>query len=88
MKFYFNNIQQLEKGQQKKDRKVCNRIMDIPEVYNVSDIYQKIGSESADIVSQYCDIKMKRTIYDSEGLEKILLELHKKLVTNYGKVLI
>jgi len=87
---FLTNIQQLEKrGNKKKDaEEYVNRIMDIPEVYNVSDIYQE--DRIREVLTSCPNIAILKDeahhIYDSEkAWKKILLELHKKLVTNYGK---
>ena len=87
---FLTNIQQLEKrgNKRKEAEEYVNRIMDIPEVYNVSDIYQE--DRIREVLTSCPNIAILKDeahhIYDSEkAWKKILLELHKKLVTNYGK---
>jgi len=87
---FITNIQQLEKrhNKRKEAEEYVNRIMDIPEVYNVSDIYQE--DRIREVLTSCPNIAILKDeahhIYDSEkAWKKILLELHKKLVTNYGK---
>ncbi len=87
---FLTNIQQLEKRHNKKKEveEYVNRIMDIPAVYSISDIYQE--DRIREVLTQCPNIAILKDeahhIYDTEkAWKKILLDLHKKLVTKYGK---
>jgi len=86
---FLTNIQQLEERKNKKENeKYVDRVMELPEVSNVSDIYQENRIKE---VLTYCSNIMilkdeAHHIYNFEkAWKKILLELHKNLVSQYSK---
>jgi type III restriction enzyme len=87
---FLTNIQQLEKrhSKEKEVEEYINRIMDIPAVYNISDIYQE--DRIGEVLTQCPNVAILKDeahhIYDPKNAwKKILINLHKNLVTKYGK---
>ncbi len=87
---FLTNIQQLEerKSQKKEIEKFIDRVMDIPEVSNISDIYQE--NRIKEVLSQCPNIMILKDeahhIYNFErAWKRILLNLHKNLISEYGK---
>jgi len=87
---FLTNIQQLEEKQAKKKEveKYVDRVMELPEVYNVSDIYQE--NRIKEVLASCGNIMILKDeahhIYSFEkAWKKILLELNKKLASQYGK---
>ncbi|MBP9019702.1 MAG: DEAD/DEAH box helicase family protein [Bacteroidales bacterium] len=87
---FLTNIQQLEerKSKKKEVEQYVDGVMELPEVYNVSDIYQEDRIKE---VLTYCSNIMilkdeAHHIYNFEkAWKKILLELHKDLASKYGR---
>jgi len=84
------NIQQLEKRQSKKKEvaEYVDKVMELPEVYNVSDIYQE--NRIKEVLTSCSNIMILKDeahhIYSFEkAWKKILLNLNKNLVSQYGK---
>jgi len=87
---FLTNIQQLEERQSKRKEidEYVNRVMELPEVYNVSDIYQE--NRIKEVLTSCSNIMILKDeahhIYSFEkAWKKILLELHKKMASRYGK---
>ncbi len=87
---FLTNIQQLEERQAKgkEVERYVDRVMELPEVYSVSDIYQE--NRIKEVLTSCANIVILKDeahhIYDFEkAWKKILLELHKKLESQYGK---
>ncbi|MGQ9571152.1 MAG: DEAD/DEAH box helicase, partial [Thermodesulfovibrionales bacterium] len=87
---FLTNIQQLEKreAKQKEVEQYIDRIMELPEVYSVSDIYQE--NRIKEVLTSCGNIMILKDeahhIYSFEkAWKKILLELNKNLASQYGK---
>jgi type III restriction enzyme len=87
---FLTNIQQLEKRQSNKKEveKYVDKVMELPEVYNVKDIYQE--SRIKEVLTSCSNIMILKDeahhIYNFEkAWKKILLGLNKDLVSGYGK---
>jgi len=87
---FLTNIQQLEERRSKKEEveKYVEKVMELPEVYNVSDIYQE--NRIKEVLTSCSNIMILKDeahhIYSFEkAWKKILLKLHKNLVSQYGK---
>jgi type III restriction enzyme len=87
---FLTNIQQLEERQSKKKEveKYVDRIMELPEVYNVSDIYQE--NRIKQVLNLCPNIMILKDeahhIYNFEKeWKKILLGLNRSLQSKYGK---
>jgi len=87
---FLTNIQQLEQRQTKKKEveEYVDKIMELPEVYNVSDIYQE--NRIKEVLTSCSNIMILKDeahhIYSFEkAWKKILLSLNKNLVSQYGK---
>ena len=87
---FLTNIQQLEKRQSKKKEvgEYVDKVMELPEVYNVSDIYQE--NRIKEVLTSCSNIMILKDeahhIYSFEkAWKKILLNLNKNLVSQYGK---
>jgi type III restriction enzyme len=87
---FLTNIQQLEERENKKKEveEYVDRVMELPEVYNVSDIYQE--NRIREILTSCPNIMILKDeahhIYSFEKAWKnILLGLHKNLISQYGK---
>jgi len=87
---FLTNIQQLEKRKNKKEEveEYVDKIMDLSEVYNVSDIYQE--NRIKEILTTCPNIMILKDeahhIYNFErAWKQILLNLHKNLVSQHGK---
>jgi len=89
---FLTNIQQLEERKRKSKKKEVERyvdgVMELPEVYNVSDIYQE--NRIKEVLTSCSNIMILKDeahhIYNFEkAWKKILLELHKDLVSKYGR---
>ncbi|MFN3739814.1 MAG: DEAD/DEAH box helicase family protein [Thermodesulfovibrionales bacterium] len=87
---FLTNIQQLEerKSKKKEIEEYVDRVMELPEVYNVSDIYQE--NRIKEVLTSCPNIMILKDeahhIYNFEkAWKKILLELHKDLVSKHGK---
>jgi len=87
---FLTNIQQLEERQSKKKEveKYVDKVMELPEVYNVSDIYQE--NRIKEVLTSCSNIMILKDeahhIYRIEAAwKKILLGLNKNLVSQYGK---
>lgn len=90
---FLTNIQQLEKRQssKKEAEKYVDKVMELPEVYNVSDIYQE--NRIKGVLTSCPNIMILKDeahhIYSFEkAWKKILLNLNKKLIPEYGKGII
>jgi len=87
---FLTNIQQLEERQSKKKEaeEYVDRVMELPAVYNVSDIYQE--NRIKEVLTSCPNIMILKDeahhIYSFEkAWKKILLELNKNLASQYGK---
>jgi len=87
---FLTNIQQLQQRQSKKKEveKHVDKVMELPEVYNVSDIYQE--NRIKEVLTSCSNIMILKDeahhIYSFEkAWKKILLGLNKDLVSQYGK---
>ena len=87
---FLTNIQQLEERQTRKKEveKYVDRVMELPEVYNVKDIYQE--NRIKEVLTSCSNIMILKDeahhIYSFEkAWKKILLGLNKNLVSQYGK---
>jgi len=87
---FLTNIQQLEerKNKKKEVEKYVDRVMELPEVYNVSDIYQE--NRIKEVLTSCSNIMILKDeahhIYSFEAAwKKILLDLNKYLASQYGK---
>jgi len=87
---FLTNIQQLEQRQSKKKEveEYVDKVMELPEVYNVSDIYQE--NRIKEVLTSCFNIMILKDeahhIYSFEkAWKKILLGLNKDLVSGYGK---
>ncbi|MCL0046546.1 DEAD/DEAH box helicase family protein, partial [Dehalococcoidales bacterium] len=87
---FLTNIQQLEERQtvKKEVEKYVDRVMELPEVYNVSDIYQE--NRIKEVLTSCSNIMILKDeahhIYSFEkAWKKILLGLNKNLISQYGK---
>lgn len=87
---FLTNIQQLEKRESKKEEteRYVDKVMELPEVYNVRDIYQE--NRIKEVLTSCSNIMILKDeahhIYSFEkAWKKILLSLHKNLVSQYGK---
>jgi len=87
---FLTNIQQLEQRQNKKKKveKYVDKVMELPEVYNVSDIYQE--NRIKEVLTSCSNIMILKDeahhIYNFEkAWKKILLNLHKNLISKYDK---
>jgi len=86
---FLTNIQQLEQRQSKKKEveEYVDKVMELPEVYNVSDIYQK--NRIKEVLTSCSNIMILKDeahhIYSFEkAWKKILLGLNKNLISQYG----
>jgi len=86
---FLTNIQQLEQrqGKKKEVEEYVDKIMELPEVYNVSDIYQE--NRIKEVLTSCSNIMILKDeahhIYSFEkAWKKILLSLNKNLVSQYG----
>jgi len=87
---FLTNIQQLEerKTREQEAEKYVNEVMELPEVFNVSDIYQE--NRIKEVLTSCPNIMILKDeahhIYSFEkAWKKILLELHRNLASQYGK---
>ncbi len=87
---FLTNIQQLEERQAKRKEveRYVDRVMELPEVYSVSDIYQE--NRIKEVLTTCSNIMILKDeahhIYHFErAWKRILLELHRKLISQYGK---
>jgi len=87
---FLTNIQQLERRQSKKKEveEYVDKVMELPEVYNVSDIYQE--NRIREVLTSCSNIMILKDeahhIYSFErAWKKILLNLHRNLTSQYGK---
>ncbi len=87
---FLTNIQQLEQRQSKKKEveEYVDKVMELPEVYNVSDIYQE--NRIKEVLTSCSNIMILKDeahhIYSFEkAWKKILLGLNKDLVSQSGK---
>ncbi|NQT28850.1 MAG: DEAD/DEAH box helicase family protein, partial [Candidatus Omnitrophica bacterium] len=87
---FLTNIQQLEQRQSKKKEveEYVDKVMELPEVYNVSDIYQE--NRIKEVLTSCSNIMILKDeahhIYSFEkAWKKILLSLNKSLSSQYGK---
>jgi type III restriction enzyme len=87
---FLTNIQQLEQRQSKEKEveEYVDRVMELPEVYNVSDIYQE--NRIKEVLTSCPNIMILKDeahhIYSFEkAWKKILLNLNKNLVYQFGK---
>jgi type III restriction enzyme len=87
---FITNIQQLEERQanRKEIERYVDRVMELPEVYNVSDIYQE--NRIKEVLTSCSNIMILKDeahhIYSFEkAWKKILLKLHRDLAFEYGK---
>ena len=87
---FLTNIQQLEERLSKKKEveHYVDRVMELPEVYNVSDIYQE--NRIKEVLTSCPSVMILKDeahhIYSFEkAWKKILLKLHKNLISQYGK---
>ncbi len=87
---FLTNIQQLEQRQSKKKEveEYVNKVMELHEVYNVSDIYQE--NRIKEVLTSCSNIMILKDeahhIYSFEkAWKKILLGLNKDLLSQYGK---
>ena len=87
---FLTNVQQLEeRGNKKKEvEQYVNEVMELPEVYNVSDIYQE--NRIKEVLTSCSNIMILKDeahhIYNFEkAWKKILLELNKNLASKFGK---
>ncbi len=87
---FLTNIQQLEerKGKKKQVEEFVNKVMEIPEVYNINDIYQE--NRIREVLTSCPNIMLLKDeahhIYSLEReWKKILLNLHNDLLSRFGK---
>jgi len=87
---FLTNIQQLEQRQSKKKEveEYVDKVMGLPEVYNVSDIYQE--NRIKEVLTSCPNIMILKDeahhIYSFEkAWKKILLSLHRNFISQYGK---
>jgi len=87
---FLTNIQQLEerKKQGKEVKDYIDKVCELPPVYNVQDIYQE--NRIKEILTSCPDIMILKDeahhIYNFEkAWKKILLSLHKNLISQYGR---
>ncbi|MCD5417160.1 DEAD/DEAH box helicase family protein [Candidatus Bipolaricaulota bacterium] len=87
---FLTNIQQLEQRQTKKKEveEYVDKVMELPEVYSVSDIYQE--NRIREVLTSCPNIMILKDeahhIYSFErAWKKILLDLNKNLVSQHGK---
>jgi len=87
---FLTNIQQLEERQKKGEEveRYVDKVMELPEVYSVSDIYQE--NRIKEVLTSCSNIMILKDeahhIYSFErAWKKILLELHRNLASQYGK---
>ena len=87
---FLTNIQQLEerKGKKKEVEELVNKVMEIPEVYNISDIYQE--NRIREVLTSCPNIMLLKDeahhIYSLEKeWKKLLLNLHNDLISRFGK---
>jgi len=87
---FLTNIQQLQERTRKEAEveEYVNKVYELPEVYNVSDIYQE--NRIKEVLTQCSNIMILKDeahhIYSFErAWKQILLNLHKNLVSQYGK---
>jgi len=87
---FLTNIQQLEERQKKGEEvdRYVDKVMELPEVYNISDIYQE--NRIKEVLTSCPNIMILKDeahhIYSFEkAWKKILLELHRNLASQYGK---
>jgi type III restriction enzyme len=87
---FLTNIQQLEQRQSKKKEveEYVDKVMELPEIYNVSDIYQE--NRIKEVLTFCSNIMILKDeahhIYSFEkAWKKILLSLNKSLASQYGK---
>jgi len=87
---FLTNIQQLEERQakEKEVEQYVEKVMELPKVYNVSDIYQE--NRIKEVLTSCPNIMILKDeahhIYSFEkAWKKILLELHRNLASQYGK---
>ena len=87
---FLTNIQQLEerKSKKKEVEKYVDEVMVLPEVYNISDIYQE--NRIKEVLTSCPHIMILKDeahhIYSFEkAWKKILLNLNKELISGYGK---
>jgi len=87
---FLTNIQQLEerKNREEEAEKYVNEVMELPEVFNVSDIYQE--NRIKEVLTSCPNIMILKDeahhIYNLEkAWKKILLKLHRDLASRYGK---
>jgi len=87
---FLTNIQQLEERKNKREEveKYVDRVMELPEVYNISDIYQE--NRIREVLTKCPNIMILKDeahhIYSFEkAWKKILLSLHKNLASQYGR---
>jgi type III restriction enzyme len=87
---FLTNIQQLEerKTREQEAEKYVNEVMELPEVFNVSDIYQE--NRIKEVLTSCPNIMILKDeahhIYSFEkAWKKILLKLHRDLASQYGK---
>jgi len=87
---FLTNIQQLEERKSKKEEveRYVDTVMELPEVYNVSDIYQE--NRIREVLTSCSNIMILKDeahhIYSFEkAWKKILLKLHRDLASQYGK---
>lgn len=87
---FLTNIQQLEERKSKREEveKYVDEVMELPEVYNVSDIYQE--NRIKEVLTSCSNIMILKDeahhIYSFEkAWKKILLELNKNLASRFGK---
>ena len=87
---FLTNIQQLEQRQSKKKEveEYVDKVMELPVVYNVSDIYQE--NRIREVLTSCSNIMILKDeahhIYSFEkAWKRILLSLHRNLFSQYGK---
>jgi len=87
---FLTNIQQLEgrKNRKQEIEEYVDKVMELPEVYNVSDIYQE--NRIREVLTTCPNIMILKDeahhIYSFErAWKKILLNLHKSLISQYGR---
>lgn len=87
---FLTNIQQLEqrKSKKKEVERYVDEVMELPEVYNVSDIYQE--NRIKEVLTSCSNIMILKDeahhIYNFEkAWKKILLQLNRNLIEKYGK---
>lgn len=87
---FLTNIQQLEKRRSRRNEveEYVDRVMELPAVYNVSDIYQE--NRIREVLTTCSNIVILKDeahhIYSLErAWKQILLNLHQSLISQYGK---